>query len=103
MAWLAFKTGAPVVPVGLIGTDELQPVGARFPRIRRVTVAFGEPIDVSAHGSAESGKARRLATDEIMAAIHGLSHQELANRYNEVPPANTVERVKRAVLRPERF
>jgi 1-acyl-sn-glycerol-3-phosphate acyltransferase len=91
VAWLAFKTGAPVVPVGLIGTDELMPVGARFPRIRRVTVAFGQPIDVSAHGTAESGKSRRLA------------HQELANQYNEVPPANTVERVKRAVLRPERF
>ena len=103
VAWLAFTTGAVVVPVGLIGTDKLQPVGARIPRIRPVTVAFGEPIDVSAHGTADSGRSRRLATDEIMAAIHGLSHQELAHAYNEAPPANTVERVKRAMLRRERF
>jgi 1-acyl-sn-glycerol-3-phosphate acyltransferase len=37
-----------------------------------------------------------------MAAIHELTGQELANAYNEAPPANTVERVKRA-LRPERL
>jgi 1-acyl-sn-glycerol-3-phosphate acyltransferase len=102
VAWLALTTGAPVVPVGLIGTNELQPVGARFPRIRPVTVRFGTPIDVSRHGSADSGKARRLATDEIMAAIHALSGQELANEYNEAPPTTTVERVRRAILRPER-
>ncbi|WP_158867911.1 lysophospholipid acyltransferase family protein [Leifsonia sp. AG29] len=102
IGWLALTTGAVVVPVGLIGTDEMQPVGVSFPRVRRVTVAFGEPIDVSHYGSAESGRARRLATDEIMAAIHALTGQELAGVYNESPPANTVERVRRA-LRPERL
>ncbi|KRC50539.1 acyl-phosphate glycerol 3-phosphate acyltransferase [Leifsonia sp. Root227] len=101
VAWLALTTGAVVVPVGLIGTNELQPVGAKVPRIRKFTVKFGEPIDVSKYGSAESGRARRQATDEIMAAIHGLTGQELAERYNEAPPANAVERVKRA-LHPER-
>lgn len=99
VAWLAFATGAPVIPVGLIGTDELQPVGKLIPRVRRVTVAFGEPIDFSGHGSPDSGRARRQATDEIMAAIHTLSHQELAHSYNEVPPSGTVERVKRAIRR----
>jgi len=97
VAWLALTTGAPVVPVGLVGTDELQPVGARFPRIRRVSVHFGEPLDLSGHGSADSGRARRKATDEVMAAIHELSGQELAGCYNEAPPANAVERVTRAL------
>jgi len=101
VAWLALTTGAPVVPVGLIDTDKLQPVGAKLPRVRRVTVKFGEPIDLSRHGSATSGRARRQATDEVMAAIHALTGQELAGSYNEAPPANAVERVKRA-LRPER-
>lgn len=101
VAWLALTTGALVVPVGLIGTNELQPVGSKVPRIRKFTVKFGEPIDVSTYGSAESGRARRQATDEIMAAIHGLTGQELAERYNEAPPANAVERVKRA-FHPER-
>lgn len=102
VAWLALTTGAPVVPVGLIGTNELMPVGSSVPRIRPVTITFGTPIDVSRHGSANSGRARRAATDEIMAAIHELSGQELAGVYNESPPANAVERVKRALNRERR-
>jgi len=102
IGWLALTTGAKVVPVGLIGTAEVQPVGAKFPRVRPITIAFGEPIDVAHYGPADSGRARRQATDEIMAAIHALTGQELAGTYNESPPANTVERVKRA-LRPERL
>lgn len=102
VAWLALTTGAVVVPVGLIGTQEIQPVGARFPRIRRVTVKFGTPIDVSGHGGADSGRARRRATDEIMAAIHDLTGQELAGEYNETPPPTVVQRVAQAILRPER-
>ncbi|WP_448263121.1 lysophospholipid acyltransferase family protein [Microbacterium aurum] len=98
VAFLALQTGAPVIPVGLVGTNEIMPVGAKFPRLRpRVTVRFGEPLDLSHHGSAESGKARRLATDEIMAAIHALSGQELANAYNEAPAANPVERLKQVL------
>ncbi|MCI0155533.1 1-acyl-sn-glycerol-3-phosphate acyltransferase [Leifsonia shinshuensis] len=102
IGWLALTTGAKVVPVGLIGTADVQPVGAKLPRVRPITIAFGEPIDVAHYGPADSGRARRQATDEIMAAIHALTGQELAGIYNESPPANTVERVKRA-LRPERL
>ncbi|SEH86993.1 1-acyl-sn-glycerol-3-phosphate acyltransferase [Leifsonia sp. CL147] len=102
IGWLALTTGAVVVPVGLVGTDQMQPVGARFPRPHRITVTFGQPIDVSRFGPPESGRARRQATDAIMAAIHELTGQELAGVYNESPPANAVERVKRA-LRPERL
>ncbi|HET8779290.1 MAG TPA: lysophospholipid acyltransferase family protein, partial [Agromyces sp.] len=68
VAWLALETGATVVPVGLIGTEAIQPVGAKLPRVRPVTVRFGSPLDLSRHGSASSGRARRAATDEIMAA-----------------------------------
>lgn len=98
VAFLALQTGAPVVPVGLIGTDEVMPVGATRPALnKRVTVKFGEPLDLSHHGAATSGKARRLATDDIMAAIHALSGQELANEYNEAPPQNTIDRIKQVL------
>ena len=98
VAFLALQTGAPVVPVGLTGTNEIMPVGAKMPRLRpRVSVKFGKPIDVSRHGGAESGRARRLATDEIMAAIHALSGQELANAYNEVPPHGAIDRIRQAL------
>lgn len=85
VAWLAMSSGAPVVPVSVIGTDELQPVGARFPRpAAKVTVRFGEPIDFAGRfEGVPAGRARREATDEIMAAIHAMSGQVLAGTYNE--------------------
>lgn len=98
VAFLALETGAPVVPVGLIGTDRVMPVGARFPSLdERITVRFGQPLDLRHHGPASSGRARRLATDEIMSAIHALSGQELAGAYNEVPAQNPIERIKQVL------
>ncbi len=98
VAFLALETGAPVVPIGLIGTDRVMPVGARMPKLsERVVVRFGEPIDVARHGAATSGRARRAATDEIMHAIHELSGQELAGTYNELPAQTAVERIRRAL------
>jgi len=98
VAFLALEEGAQVVPVGLIGTNEAMPVGAKMPkRHPRVTIRYGKPIDLSHLGPANSGKARRLATDEIMAAIHELSGQELANAYNEVPASTPVERLKQVL------
>lgn len=95
VAWLALTSGAPVVPVALTGTQNIQPAGSSRPRLARVTVEFGTPLDLSRHGSADSGKARRQATDEVMEAIQRMSGQVLANAYNEPPPANVGERVKR--------
>ncbi|WP_298228840.1 lysophospholipid acyltransferase family protein [Gryllotalpicola sp.] len=97
VAWLALATGAPVVPVGLKGTNEMLPVDAKFPRFTRITVEFGAPLDLSHYGDAGSGRARREATDEIMAAIQKLSGQEEAGLYNEAPPATTRERIRRAI------
>lgn len=98
VAFLALETGAPVVPVGLVGTDKVMPVGAKMPSLsERITVKFGEPLDLAHHGPASSGRARRAATDEIMAAIHALSDQELANAYNEVPAQGPIERIKQVL------
>jgi 1-acyl-sn-glycerol-3-phosphate acyltransferase len=85
VAWLALTAGCPVVPVALSGTQDIQPVGSRVPRIRSVTVRFGEPLDFSHLRGAKPGPARREATDAVMAAIHELSGQELVSRYNELP------------------
>ncbi|UWF78292.1 MULTISPECIES: lysophospholipid acyltransferase family protein [Microbacterium] len=98
VAFLALQTGAPVVPVGLIGTDRVMPVGASMPSLNeRVTVRFGRPLDLSVHGAASSGRARRQATDEIMAAIHALSGQELAGVYNEPPAQTPIEKIKQVL------
>lgn len=82
---LAVATGAPVVPCALIGTDKVQPIGAKGLRPRRVTVRFAPPVDVA--GLAEQHvKARlhRAITDAVMDAIAQRSPQvradELASR-----------------------
>jgi 1-acyl-sn-glycerol-3-phosphate acyltransferase len=95
VAWLALTAGVPVVPVALIGTDKLQPEGGSGLRWARVTVEFGEPMDLRGFGPASSGRARREATDAIMAQIGRMTGQELAGVYNEPPPATVRERVSR--------
>ena len=47
VAHLALTAGVPVVPVGLTGTEDIQPVGSNRPRLAEVTVTFGEPIHVT--------------------------------------------------------
>ncbi|MGY0386997.1 lysophospholipid acyltransferase family protein [Nocardioides sp. WG-D5] len=86
VAHLALTAGVPVVPVGLRGTAELQPVGSSLPRLAKVTVEFGEPIQVAGRfDGVPLGKARRVITDEVMAAIAALSGQDVAGVYNERP------------------
>ncbi|MBG0832030.1 1-acyl-sn-glycerol-3-phosphate acyltransferase [Planomonospora sp. ID67723] len=84
VAWLALATGAPVVPVAMSGTDKVLPIGASTPKLGRVGVRIGEPMTFT--GSQTSARDRRQVTDEIMAAIHGLSGQEYVPRY---APART--------------
>lgn len=44
-AFLAARTGAKVVPVGIAGTEAAMPPGARFPRRSKVAVVVGEPLE----------------------------------------------------------
>ncbi|PZR52890.1 1-acyl-sn-glycerol-3-phosphate acyltransferase [Xylanimonas oleitrophica] len=83
VAWLALAGHAPVVPVALRGTDKVQPVGRRLPRIYRgVQVHFGAPINPTRQLTAgvRPAQARRELTDQVMASIHRMSGQELASR-----------------------
>jgi 1-acyl-sn-glycerol-3-phosphate acyltransferase len=83
VAQLALQSGAPIVPVGLIGTEQLQPVGSRLPRLARVTVRFGEPLQVAGrYDGVAPGRARREITDEVMRRIAGLTGQEVVATYN---------------------
>lgn len=85
---LALTTGAPVIPVALVGTDRIQPVGQRFPRPSKVTVRFGKPLDFSRYeGMGASPAIRRAVTDEIMYAIMELSGQEYVDAYHKRPNA----------------
>jgi 1-acyl-sn-glycerol-3-phosphate acyltransferase len=86
VAQLALISGAPIVPVGLVGTEKLQPVGSSMPKLARVTVRFGTPIRPGARfDGMPAGRARRELTDEVMCAIQALSGQAAAGTYNEKP------------------
>jgi 1-acyl-sn-glycerol-3-phosphate acyltransferase len=66
----------------VIGTDRVQPVGARLPRIAPVTVRFGPPLDADGYQSLPAGAARRRMTDDIMAVVAELSGQPVAQDYS---------------------
>ena len=84
VGWLALATGARVVPVGVVGTDRVQPVGARVPRVHRgVAIRFGEPVDPAEYAHLPPGRARREITDAVMDRIAALSGQPRAEGYNE--------------------
>jgi 1-acyl-sn-glycerol-3-phosphate acyltransferase len=83
IARLALRCHAPIVPIGLIGTDEVQPVDARLPSLfRHVTVRFGEPIDPARYDGREPDRmALRELTDEVMYEIGQLSGYEYVDTY----------------------
>jgi len=86
VAWLALTAGCPVVPVALSGTQDIQPVGSRMPRIAKISIRFGEPLDFSHLRDAKPGPARREVTDTVMAAIQHLSGQQTVPHYNHLTP-----------------
>jgi 1-acyl-sn-glycerol-3-phosphate acyltransferase len=74
-ARLAATSGAPLVPIGLIGTDVVQPPGRRLPRIgKKVAIRFGSPrwLDATA---ASDRRQLRDATDGLMAEVAQLCGQ----------------------------
>jgi 1-acyl-sn-glycerol-3-phosphate acyltransferase len=82
VARLALESGAPVVPVGLVGTDQVQPVDAKLPRIRPVTIRFGEPLRFDRYaGLHDSLPVLRSVTDEVVYRILELSGQEYVDSY----------------------
>lgn len=82
VARLAIASGAPVVPVGVAGTIEIQPLGAPFPRRGRVDVRIGPPLDFSTFAARGNDRVTlRAITDQIMAELQRLSGAEYVDRY----------------------
>ena len=82
IARLALESGAPVIPVAMVGTDEAQPPGRRIPKVMRIGVVIGEPLDFSRYQGMENDRfILRSVTDEIMYAVMSLSGQEYVDVY----------------------
>lgn len=82
IARMALEAHVPVVPVVMVGTDSIQPIGHRIPRIGRVGIVIGEPLDFSRFdGMAGDRYILRSVTDEIMVALQRLGEQQYADVY----------------------
>jgi 1-acyl-sn-glycerol-3-phosphate acyltransferase len=81
-ARLILGTTIPVIPVAMLGTENVMPLGSRFPRIAPVHVVFGAPLDLSAFDDvAETPAGLRAATDSIMLALSRLSGRDYIDAY----------------------
>lgn len=62
VAIIAARSGAPILPVGIIGTDKVMPEGARIPRLPRIKVVIGKTIYTPAPGTDSAGKKEAINT-----------------------------------------
>ncbi|MEH1057772.1 lysophospholipid acyltransferase family protein [Micromonospora sp. CPCC 206171] len=97
VARLALESGAPVVPVAMLNLDEIQPPGKLIPKIARVRIRFGPPLDFSRYaGLAGDRFVERAVTDEIMYELMELSGREYIDMYaaklKNQPPTEPVTR-----------
>jgi 1-acyl-sn-glycerol-3-phosphate acyltransferase len=82
VAWLAMKTGAPVIPCGLTATQVAQPPGARWIRPRPFTAQFGPALDLrDFEGQFDHPRARREVASQVTRAIQQITGQEYVDRY----------------------
>ena len=84
VARVALRTGAPLIPVGVIGTDKAMGPDAKIPRPHKVIVKFGSPIDVEKYRLwPDQRAAARALTDEVMFRIRDLTGQEYVDEYSK--------------------
>jgi 1-acyl-sn-glycerol-3-phosphate acyltransferase len=74
IARMAIESGAPIIPVAMFNTAEIQPTGQVVPKVRRVEMVFGEPMYFT--GDSTDQAVLRTATNQIMEKIAELSKQE---------------------------
>jgi 1-acyl-sn-glycerol-3-phosphate acyltransferase len=82
VARLALESGAVVVPVVLLNTDEIQPTGTLIPTVKRVRIRIGSPLDFSRYAESRGDRfVERAITDEIMYELMALSGREYVDVY----------------------
>jgi 1-acyl-sn-glycerol-3-phosphate acyltransferase len=82
VARLALEAGVPVIPVAMLNSDQIQPPGHILPKIKRVRIRFGPPLDFSRYaGMAGDRFVERAVADEIMYELMELSGREYIDVY----------------------
>jgi 1-acyl-sn-glycerol-3-phosphate acyltransferase len=82
VARLALESGALVVPVAHLNSDTIQPTGKLIPKIMRVRMRFGAPLDFSRYADRRGDRfVERAVTDEIMYEIMTLTGRPYVDVY----------------------
>ena len=82
VARMALEAKVPVIPVVMVDTDTVMPIGRRLPHIGRVGMVLGEPLDFSRFAGMEGDRyILRSVTDEIMVALQRLGEQTYDDVY----------------------
>ena len=82
VARMALEAGVPVIPVAMIDTEKIQPIGSKVPRVMRVGIRIGAPLDFSRYEGMENDRfVLRSMADEIMYELMDLSGQEYVDVY----------------------
>ncbi|WP_158864701.1 lysophospholipid acyltransferase family protein [Leifsonia sp. AG29] len=82
VARMILEAGVPVVPVAMVDTAEIMPIGRRLPKLGRIGIIIGEPLDFSRFAGMEGDRfILRSVTDEIMYELHRLGRQEYVDVY----------------------
>jgi 1-acyl-sn-glycerol-3-phosphate acyltransferase len=82
VARVALRSGAPVVPVGLVGTRAVQPPGSKRWHRAPVEVNFGEPLEFAGReGDERSARQLRAITEQVREAVQALSGQKYLPSY----------------------
>ena len=82
VARMALEAGVPVVPVGLVGLHAIQPGGGGRPKLGKIEIRIGRPLDFSRYAGMEGDRfVLRSITDEIMYELMVSSEQEYVDQY----------------------
>jgi 1-acyl-sn-glycerol-3-phosphate acyltransferase len=82
VARMILEGHVPVIPVAMIDTEKVMPIGTKIPKVRRIGIAIGEPLDFSRFDGLEGDRfILRSITDEIMYELQRLSAQEYSDVY----------------------
>lgn len=68
-AYLASRRGVPIVPIGISATEHILPKGRTLPRLHRVTIVVGEPIEPPGREGAVRRAHVRELTEELRIAL----------------------------------
>jgi 1-acyl-sn-glycerol-3-phosphate acyltransferase len=86
-ARVAISVGCPILPVGIVGTREIQPPGARLPRPGRAcSISIGSPLVATDVELNSRRSAARALTNEVMARIAELSGQHYVAEHTTRAP-----------------